>query len=296
MRSWKEIDQSKKPTKAVTPFGRRRLLRKTFKVSQFVLLILLVTAAAVWIVYHFQRPQASVPAIVDTEPIRWINVATDGVLDLDWFRANFPSIQGQSLINLDHFALKREIEKKGQILAVSIEKRFPDQLTIRLREREPILRIRLAAQDGKMMDWVIATDGAIFEGKNHSKVVTDRLPFLEINRFVRTASGPQALERELEVIAPLLNYAKRYYPRLYETWQVISCKHLKQDEKAPGSIIKIRSQLVDEIFFTSKDFEKQLVRLAQTINYYGSRGIQRLASVDLSLEGSREVVVQVRSQ
>ena len=145
-------------------------------------------------------------------------------------------------------------------MKLSVSKLFPDTLRVIIKERKPILRIRVASASGQLVDLLIAKDGVIYEGKAYPPFQLQSLPFLETASLYRNGNKIKPL-KGMSVVVSLLAYARLYLPDMYKTWRVISCKEFNGDTNALGAYIVIYSDWIDEIIFAPIDFERQFFAL-----------------------------------
>lgn len=280
-KSWRDIEQTSRPKK-ITYLAQRRVLGKLLKFTCFSFFCGLFIIIIGYLVYSTDGYNRWTDSQRTSLPVRHVSFDTDGVLTKDWLNKVVSINKEESLLGIDHFAIKKTLESFGQIQSASISKLFPDTLRVILKERNPILRVRVATGNGKSVDLLVAEDGMVYKGNAYSPFQLQGLPFLETTHLYRSGDKIKPL-KGMNVVASLLAYARLYLPNMYKSWRVISCKKFSGDTNALGAYIIARSDWVDEIIFAPMDFERQFFALTEIINYYSQKNLQRIQQIDLSL-------------
>jgi hypothetical protein len=286
--NWRDINQSrrKRPTTSV---ARQRKWGAVLRVSAALGVVFLFSGALIWGIY-FGRPvvdkiQVAAPA----QTLRTIAFTSDGVLSRDWFLANFPDVMSHTPLSVNIHELKRSLEANGQIRSAEVSIALPDSLRINIQERQPVLRARLRNSEGRVQTLMIARDGTVYEGHGYPHQMVIRLPAAADLRLRR--SNEQFLPvAGMDIVADLLEQAKREVPHLYNSWQAVHFGRFQDDLSSPGALIKISSRNVDTIVFAPYHFEDQLMRLNEVVNYALQQRKPAMRSIDLSFR--EQAIVQ----
>lgn len=270
--SWQDIPQDVKPT-LITPYARRRALEWLLHGAGWIAVVVLI-GALIYGGLHMLvlgGPDGAGPA-APSEPVRHVHVETDGVLDEDWVRAVLALPGNARMLDLRLPELRARIEAHGQVERVILTLAFPDTLAVRLTERAPLFRLRAAKPDGTVADFLVDSQGAVFEGINHDPLRIAALPWLEGARLRRRDGQLQPIPEASEAAA-FLARAALAAPHLVRTWRVVSVADLPR--------VIVRSDEVREAALETDDLEAQLARLDYILDYSRARGGGQIARVDL---------------
>ena len=281
VRSWRNISQIA-GRKAVTKIARNRRILWYCKISAIGLSAIAVVAGLYFGVCLAVTEYGSIKLAGPSENVRRILFRSDGVLSHDWVRRVVRIPATTEMMDVDIFAIQELLESYGQVGKAEVWRRFPDQLEIALKEREPLLRARVPAQGKGFDELLVAADGTIYTGFDYSEEELREIPYLGGLAFRRDAGGFQPVPG-METLQKLLSLARERYPEIYRTWRVVSCENFSGAQDKLGEVIKIGGTDIREVVFLADDFEKQLDRLARVVEYSQQRRISVLKRVDLSL-------------
>lgn len=284
-RSWRDIPQSVAP-RAMSAEGRRRLVFSTGKLAAtcFVAAITLWGGFEIWRTWE-TAPQ-TLAAASDSEPVKTIELRTDGVLDLDWVKGVVALPRHAALMELDLSALQARLLSSGQVRTAVLVRKFPSTLVVTLQERTPVVRIRAALGGAAPSDLVVARDGTVYAGSGYSAELIDSLPWLAGVRLIRAGDGLAPLVG-VETLAELLAVTQANAPGLYRSWKVVDLSRLATD----GEIL-VQSDAVPEVVFgTREDFFTQVALLDSTIEQISlNPALGRPSRINLAV-GGRQVPV-----
>ncbi len=236
-----------------------------------------------WLLVH-KKAEAVDTSRLATTP-RTIDFETDGVLTRDWFLKTYSQVNSKRLMDIDLHSLKQDLEKSGQIMEAKLSVKLPDVLTVKLRERQPVLRVRVAGADkGTTYDLLVAEDGEVFDGELYPKRTLERLPFLTGVKLTRATDGKFQRVQGLPVVAELLNKTREGLPSLYGTYRTVSLAHFDGNPNAMESIIVVGSAFADQIIFAPRNFDVQLEHLREIVSYALERGKAGFPLIDVSYE------------
>lgn len=285
VRTWQDIPRSVSARAPSSKSSRERKLNSFMHVGGALLGLCLLGCAvwAGWLLVH--RKSAAVDTGNMTMAPRTIGFETDGVLTRDWFLKTYPEVSTRALMDIDLHALKEGLEFSGQIMEAKLSVKLPDQLMVDLRERQPVLRVRVAGSDqGTTIDLLVAEDGEVFDGQLYPKRTLERLPFLTGVKLVRVQGEKYQRVAGLPVVAELLNKTRERIPMLYGTYRTVSLKHFDGNPNAMESIIVVGSAFAQEIVFAPRNFDVQLEHLGEIVGYALDRGKGGFPLIDVSYE------------
>lgn len=278
-RTWKDIGQA--PVKPVKSKSARER-----KVSRFLnlaagLSALCLLALGCWGVRVLLQESAH-HQVSATAPTRQVEFETDGVLTREWFLQTYRQPLENPLLHLDLQAIQTALLANGQIITAELSVALPDRLKVKLRERQPVLRVRLLSPaDGKPTDWLVADDGRIYQGELYPRDMLAGLPYLKGVKLVRSGDRFRPLEY-MEPVAELLRTCRLQMPLVYRTFKAVSLEYYEGREASPEAIILIESKAVPELVFSPRDIKPQLERLDGVIEHALKKKMKALRRIDLS--------------
>ena len=275
-RHWREIPQEVKP-RAMSREGRRRATARGIRITGLAAALALVAAAA-WQVSLAWGKGAAPAAAPRGE---WIGdhleAESDGVLNGDkaWLESALALPANATLDSIDLGVLRERLLASGQVQAAALLRHFPRTLTVRMSERTPIARVRVAPSGEPQRTLLVARDGTVYEGHGYDGKMLDTLPWLG---GIAAHGGKLGPIDGMESVNELLARAKLYAPALYRDWWILSLDRLASD-----GVIEVRTREGESFLFGSQsdDFTHQLGRLAFILDQYRSQEPPR--RIDLSL-------------
>jgi len=254
-RTWREIPQQVKP-RAMSRGGRRRVWQRTLKTTVAVAVVAVLLGVVWAVVEVLQEQPGGLARTAGATPVKEIAVATDGVLDQPWIVRTLALPPSATLMELDLQQLRERLLASGQVLAVSVARRFPATLAVTITERTPVARVMAQLSDGATRELLVARDGVVYEGAGYDPAIVGTLVWLDGVKLVR--AGRRFLPVPgMESAADLLAKARNEAPHLYATWKVISLARLGSDAE-----ILVNSSVVERITFSATDdFFRQLAQL-----------------------------------
>jgi cell division protein FtsQ len=276
-RSWKEIDQAVAGRK-LSSKGRKRL----FTSSANLLLLALLVAVIGWGTWEIRRTvnggESTLGSPVTRLPVRDVVLITDGVLSQEWLLKTLAIPANASLMELDLFALRDRLLKRGQVAAADLRREFPDTLVVSLQERAPVLRAIVQESGVGPRSLLIARDGVVYEGIGYETLMTNALPFLDGVKLSRGPEGFNPVEGMAEV-GDMISAAQNNAPHLFRSWRVVSLARLRDYNE-----IVVRTREIPEIVFNRReDFTRQLARLDYIVDYTRVQSEAGIQKVDLSI-------------
>lgn len=216
-------------------------------------------------------------------PVDRILFKSDGVLSLKWFLSWMGPLRNLSLAEVDLKKLQRYLLQEKQITDVSVRRTFPSTLEISIKEREPLLVLRLRDKKDGFKDWLISADGSFYEGSGYSSRVLKSLPSLKVASSLimkSSENGNYEKLKDMPNVSPLLELARSEYPEIYRDWSVVS--YTRPNEKDPGACITVKSKRVGSIRFHPSDYASQLRRLRYLLEEPKFLQASHIRSIDLS--------------
>lgn len=219
--------------------------------------------------------------IAGDQQVEHITFTTDGVLDANWVCDEVGVNRGTTIASLDLFDIKKKLEDLGQVESAVVSRNLPGELAIRLKERVPLLRAVTLDADGKYHRVLIARDGIVYSGINYDASELRKLPYIGGIRFQRNKDNTIRPISNIDTIAALLDTARERIPELYNTWTVVNCNGIGGGLDKPNAQIRIQGKLIKELVFKPANFERQIERLAEIVQYV-QHTPRTIESIDLS--------------
>ena len=284
---WKSL-KSKSSRRPVSRPALRKKLNFGFKFSLLVVLFVAGLSALTWVVSLEKKSGGeTLRSYGSAVPIKQIQFSSDGVLSHQWFARWLGPVRQKSLLDIDLEELHTELLKEEQITGAQISRVFPAQLVVRIKERHPILVLRLKDKKSGYKDWFVSADGSLYRGEGYSNSRISTLPSLKVSptdlKLDATGEGFQKLSG-IPYVAPLLELARRQYPDFYRDWSIISYERPSEDD--PGAHILVQSKKVGKIRFAPTAYASQLRRLRYLLTEPRFRQLQFVRSIDLSHDRS----------
>ena len=277
--SWRSIPQKNQRGKVSTKVSRRRKLVLLLR-SSFVILVLLAVVTGVFALRYFHGlVEEEVPVVAGgaTE----VEFVSDGVLTRSWFNARFPQIERTDIRQLDVRVLKESLAAFGQVREASVTVVLPSLLKIELREREPMLRIRLRDSDGSARTLLVARDGTLYDGALYPQETLRGLPGVAGLRIRQNGDAYEPITG-LEPVALLLDLAKQRLPALYSHWQVLDLSDWNPEVDYRPSLIRVSSSHIKEIVFSTTGLKEQMEQLSGILQHVERYQLGQPTLIDLS--------------
>ncbi|MBL9201802.1 MAG: FtsQ-type POTRA domain-containing protein [Opitutaceae bacterium] len=283
-RTWRDISQPVRP-RTMSRGGRWRLALSVLRSVGFGAVLGGLVLGGWSVAAAIRGDSRAMPASAKAVPLRAPELVTDrdGVLDAAWLARTLALPKGVSLLELDLARLRERVLADLQVRTATLTRHFPDRLVVKITERSPIARARVALKGGEQRDVLVARDGAAFFGAGFDPAGLATLPWLSGVSFAPDALGFRA-GGDIEPLARLLADAQFSAPHLYRQWHSVSLARLAADRA-----LEVTMKNGTLVMFTAKEgYFLQLARL----DYVAERlakvpGI--VAKVDLTL--GREVPV-----
>jgi hypothetical protein len=190
-------------------------------------------------------------------------------------------------MDLDINIIQAELCKEPQINFAQVVREFPSTLSIKLKEKKPVMRLCLRSKSKGEQTWLVSAEGSLYQGTGYGKASLSRLPFLNIEpSLLKQKANGIGFEDlgGIPVVAPLLEIARRDYPSIYNNWQVLS--YQRPQDNDPGAHIHIKSIKVRNLRFAPRNFGSQLRRLKYLLMEPDFRRNSVIESIDLSHDRS----------
>lgn len=281
-RTWRDIAQSggRKPT---TPAARQRRFSLAMQATGAFLGLVLMAAAIGFLIYLANAPGRRLNFANPRDPVRQVSFTSNGVLTRDWFLRTQRELMGKPLMEVDLQAVKRTLLANGQVREAVAAINLPDRLEIRIAERQPILRARLAMPDGRVdRDWLIASDGVIFKGQLYPAKTMANLPFLAGLRFSRQGDGFAPLTG-MEVVAECLEALRARLPEVYSSLRYVDCRKFAGDPGQRDACLILASSQWGEIRLLPRNFEGQFDRLREILTRLPAQENPAVQRIDLTV-------------
>ena len=215
---WKSL-KSKSSRRPVSRPALRKKLNFGFKFSLLTILFATGLSALIWVVFlEKEMGGETLKFSGSAVPIKQIQFSSDGVLSHQWFARWLGPVRQKSLLDIDLEELHTELLREEQITGAQISRVFPANLVVRIKERHPVLVLRLKDKKTGFKDWFVSADGSVYRGEGYSNSRISTLPSLKVSpadlKLDATGKGFQKLSG-IPYVAPLLELARRQYPDFY---------------------------------------------------------------------------------
>lgn len=287
-RSWRQIRQDA-PVKNMTDAARRRRTANLLKASGTLFGLVALLGMGTWAFVALRGHSEPLVLPQTHEPLKRILFETDGVLTHQWLGRELSIPRGTSLMEVDIFAMKRELEMHGQVKEAVVERRFPDALFVGITEAEPRARIAFRGEYGIVETLLVTGEGDVYQGFNYNPEDLSRLPYLADTSLKKDRGGHYRPIGGMPHLTRLFSLAWTRYPDLAEGWRVVSLqRYYGENPRVPASLI-IRQRSGPNLIFSLRDMEEQLEKLVIILNDLESgQAADRSApveAIDLSLDG-----------
>ena len=281
--SWRNL----KPSSSRKSSSRIVVKKRLIVTGKVIMGISVFVVVGVICANHFSRSNIHVVGQNDytgpAQPLERVVFRSDGPLNHKWFLNWMGPFRGLSLAEINLEKLQYNLVQENQILSAKVKRRFPSTLEIFVKEREPLLVLRLRDDKVKFRDWLVSSDGCLYEGSEYSAASLRILPSLHVDPSMIEKNpdnnGYKKLE-DIPVVSPLLELAKSEYPEIFRDWTVVS--YNRPSDKDPGANITIKSKRVGKIRFNPTDYAPQLRRLKYLLNEPKFSQASFIRSIDLS--------------
>ena len=166
------------PKASRRPASRAALRKRLSSLSRIFLLVALLGSLGygVWWVDRLLRSDSGPIDLTGPGiPVSSIGFHSDGVLTAHWFD-NWFGPRGRSLMELDIDEMQEALMAEDQISFARVSREFPGVLRIEIKERHPILVLRLGSNTGGYLDWLVSPDGTIYQGTGYPRSALSLLP------------------------------------------------------------------------------------------------------------------------
>ena len=292
--SWRAIKQ-KRGKRAVTFTARLRKLKFFARFAGWGAAIVGVVAIGALCFYLLKTATDFFHLSGPPKPLGQVVMHTNGVLDESWLKNYFKPRGSTYLMDIDIRGLKKNLEASGQVRSATLERQFPDTLVVSLSEYQPVAKVAVRGKNKKTHIYLVSKEGVVYEGHNYPRATLEYLPYLDGVQLKQVKGGFRPIQG-MEVVAELLDLARRSAPELYADWQVISLKNFLPDPHAVGATLTVRTKSTGEIIFSPKNFQEQLDRLEYIVQYIQEEHIRRVKRIDLTLEDQAAVQLAIQTK
>jgi hypothetical protein len=286
--SWRDIQQGAgrggpKPSR----ISRQRKLVLLLR-SGFVLFMLVAVVSGVLAIRYFSQLSTGRP-VPAAAPAGELVFQSDGVLSEAWFREKFGGFLLTEVRQVDVGQLKLLLEQEGQVASASVGVRLPRQLVIGIREREPILRVRVRDARNRPQVLLLARDGTLYRGSGYPQETLRRLPGAAGLKLRREGEHYAPIEG-IQPVASLLDLAKERLPLIYRHWRVVDLSDWDPSQTFRTSLVRVRSSHIEELVFAGEGLEEQIQQLAGILEHTQRYQMGLPRFIDLSFKD--EVVIR----
>ena len=281
--SWRSLKPGSRRKSSFRILTRKRLILA----GRSLLGVAIIALGIFGFVYHLHQGNSNLVGQKDYTgpalPIDRVVFRSDGVLNHKWFLNWMGPIRGMSLAEINLQKLQQNLLLEDQVLTAKVKRKFPSTLEISLTEREPLLVLRLRDSKIKFRDWLVSSDGFLYQGSQYSSAMLRLLPSLQVSSALieKNADGDGFKKlKDMPVVAPLIELAKSEYPEIFRDWTIVS--YNRPNDKDPGANITVKSKRVGTIRFRPEDYAPQLKRLRYLLDEPKFSQSSFIQSIDLS--------------
>ncbi len=250
-RSWREIPQQVRP-RAMSGEGRRRVAMGSMRAVMGSLAIGLVS----WGVWEVSAMLRDMPDAARADRVRSLVLVTDGVLDKNWLAKTLSIPSDATLMGLNLNELHSRLVADAQVASATIERNFPDKVTVRISERSPVARLMAQSGSASPAMLLLSRDGYAFPGSGFDPSMIATLPWIDGVRLSRIGKAFAPIDG-MKTVSDLLATGKLEAEELYKRWQVISLARLATD----GEIEVHTRDGMKVVFGSREDYLRQIARL-----------------------------------
>lgn len=213
------------------------------------------------------------------QPLKKIYFRTNGVLNAEWLRQQYPVALNTDLMKIDILGYEKALKKCSQVHSAFVQRKFPDALEISIREYKPVAKLCVQVGDKKCFRFV-SPEGKVFSALGYSKRRIDKLPLL-------TDVSLGLLKRQAIVgfknIYALLKETRVRCPEIFGVIAHVSLKEFDPDPSMPWSQVRLTTTYANQFVFSGRQMSAQLERLQAILLAMTTEQRKHVASIDLSL-------------
>jgi hypothetical protein len=195
-------------------------------------------------------------------PLRSIQFSSDGTITGRWLAKALAIKKNVHLSEIDVFALKKRLLEFSQVRDACVEKQFPDSISIKVKERHPLLKFAIKNNGREELLFVDSHDGSIFRAACMPNSLILAMPYteLKLERLKKSPVGIRGIEG-IKIVEHLIRALRIEYPEIYEQIRKFSLKKYDPRSGATRSCIEIFLKKGQIIEFSPKDIDGQLLNL-----------------------------------
>ena len=225
----------------------------------------------------------------DAFAVRDFNIQTDGSIPIPQLRQWAGVKPGDNLLALDLARIKRDIELAPMIESAAVERVLPHTLRVRVKEREPIARIRLPQLQPRggvaMVSYYLDEGGHVIQPlpalADTTAYKADALPVLSgVNA---TELRPGSAVGSPKVIAALRLIAA------FESSPMSGLVEMKSVDIAGTEVLQVTTEQGGQITFALDRLDEQLRRW-RAVHDYGQKNGRAIRTLDLSVANNSPVL------
>jgi cell division septal protein FtsQ len=256
------------------------------RINPFVLCLLMVGVFS--LVFLSIRPAAERLAV--PHRIQNIEFSTNGSLDRAWILKVLQLQKDMELNAVDVQACRNALRRASQVIDADVERVYPSTLRVRIRERVPVFKVRLA--DGPRL-YLVDADGCVFEQIGATKEKLSHIPYvLGLDTDHISIGNNIPLAKDLHTF---WSPARRHAPELVKTWRVAVVDEQAYNLMGHLPFIEVRTDEVRSILFKNESLAAQLEKLEYILNDARRRHQLPLQRIDLTVPDRAYVKPMPRS-
>ncbi|MDR3144478.1 MAG: FtsQ-type POTRA domain-containing protein [Puniceicoccales bacterium] len=254
-------------------------------------IFLVAAAVALAIIFRLRTgsPRAWLPY---SGALTRVTFSTNGRISPQWISEELHIRGGVNLLSVDIESMRMHLEKFQQIRRVAIEKRYPCELSIKLEERLPILKIAANVGGEKKLLLVDGIDGEIFSPICYSREDVSRIPFAIFPIAESADKSKFTPLRGVDIVRDFIVTLRSDFPDIFSGVRFIDLENYDSRPGALWSTIKFHMKNGIVVVFGTQNFTLQLLRLDYLLQEKCAANLHRVKEINLS--SSANAVVEYK--
>jgi hypothetical protein len=279
--SWDKDSQNLKLDFDSKP-ARKRFFVNLFLPLAAIVLFVILAFGVIWVIQENRR-LGSFVIFETTEGLPELVISGNSGLPEETIREMVFDFISTDLKKVNPYAVKCMLERHGQIRSAEVSKNFPDQLLIRITERQPILMLATQEKDEETEFWGVDQYGIIFKPHDLERIKILKLPFLKGIKIDKIEDGRTYIGGT-EKVHYLLQLIKRDAYPVYTDIRSVSLENYDEGVPELGAVIILKGRQMKRIIFGVENFEYQVGKLISVLSMSGSVHLEK-KEIDLSYSG-----------
>jgi len=277
---WRELNRSSASSRARRkPVSWRARLRTLWTWTKRLAAACALVGLGYAAYYAFERFSFGDLIEGSGEPIKRIEMKTDGAISGAWLNSYLKIPRGSKLSEVNIFEVKRALDMLTQIRSSKVERVYPDVLRITISEHKPAAKIVLKI-DYENRLYAVSPEGVFFRPTNIPAETLDSLKFIT-GLNPRFEGGKPANYENMPALVEFLDAAQKRMPAEYAKWKSVD---VSQAESITLPLFTVEYESSVKCVFKKGDYRRQFDRLEYILRYMKENPIEAVEKIDLTLE------------